>query len=160
KARQTGHLSFGSCSHFFTLPVATGVSEGVSKPEESMQRRLELDAARGLMLVWMTLTHLPTIASTIANQPFGFVSPAEGFIFLCALFTGRIYSTLAEREGSGSIYRRLWGRTIRLYAYHLALLLFAFLVESRIASRGHRPGLYNLLDFYFAVGPKRAIVDA
>src|SRR3984885_12472966 len=28
-----------------------------------MQRRIELDAARGAMLVWMTLTHLPTIIS-------------------------------------------------------------------------------------------------
>jgi hypothetical protein len=29
----------------------------------------------------MTLTHLPTKASVIANQTFGFVSDAEGFIF-------------------------------------------------------------------------------
>jgi len=38
----------------------------------------------------MTLTHLPTISAYV-NQPFGFVSGAEGFIFLSALFTGRIY---------------------------------------------------------------------
>jgi hypothetical protein len=49
-----------------------------------MQRRIELDAARGVMLLWMTLTHLPTLISTYANQPFGFVSGAEGFIFLSA----------------------------------------------------------------------------
>ncbi len=55
-----------------------------------MGRRLELDAVRGLMLVWITLTHLPTIASTYVNQPFGFVSAAEGFIFLSALFTRAI----------------------------------------------------------------------
>jgi hypothetical protein len=49
-----------------------------------MQRRFEIDAARGLMLVWMTFTHLPTLLSTYFNQPFGFVSGAEGFIFLSA----------------------------------------------------------------------------
>ena len=32
----------------------------------------------------MTLTHLPTKASVISNQTFGFVSGAEGFIFLAA----------------------------------------------------------------------------
>ena len=66
-----------------------------------MERRLELDAARGLMLLWITLTHLPTVASTYVNQPFGFFSAAEGFIFLSALFTGRIYSRIAARFCTG-----------------------------------------------------------
>jgi len=125
-----------------------------------MQRRLELDAARGLMLVWMTLMHLPTVFSALVNQPFGFVSSAEGFIFLSALFTGRVYFAAAEREGYRRMRNRVWMRSLRLYGYHLLLLAFAFLVEARIAAHGNRPGLHNLLDFYFAVGPKRAIIDA
>jgi len=50
------------------------------------QRRPELDALRGLFLVWMTLTHLPTRFSDFVNQPIGFVSSAEGFVFfrLCS----------------------------------------------------------------------------
>ena len=47
-----------------------------------MRRLKELDALRGFMLVWITFTHLPTALSTYVNQPFGFVSAAEGFIFL------------------------------------------------------------------------------
>jgi len=125
-----------------------------------MQRRLELDAARGFMLVWMTLTHLPTIASPLVNQPFGFVSAAEGFILLSALFTGRIYFRLAERDGYPRMRSRVWMRTLRLYLYHAAVLSFAFLIETRVAAHGNRPGLHNLLDFYFAVGPRRAILDA
>ena len=120
-----------------------------------MGRRIELDAARGLMLVWITLTHLPTIASTFVNQPFGFVSAAEGFIFLSALFTGRIYFRLAEHDGYGAMTRRMWARTWRLYLYHALLLAFAFLVAVPIASSGTRPGLHNLLDFYFIVGPRQ-----
>ena len=50
-----------------------------------LERKPELDALRGLFLVWMTLTHLPTRASDLVNQPFGFVSSAEGFVFLSAL---------------------------------------------------------------------------
>jgi hypothetical protein len=125
-----------------------------------MGRRLELDAARGLMLVWITLTHLPTAASAYVNQPFGFVSAAEGFIFLSALFTGRIYFRLAEHDGYQAMTHRLWSRTFRLYCYHALLLAFAFLVAVPIAERGNRPGLHNLLDFYFMAGPKRSIIEA
>jgi hypothetical protein len=125
-----------------------------------MGRRLELDAARGLMLVWITLTHLPTVASAYVNQPFGFVSAAEGFIFLSALFTGRIYFRLAEHDGYNAMTIRLWSRTWRLYCYHALLLAFAFLVAVPIASRGNRPGLHNLLDFYFMAGPKRSVIEA
>jgi hypothetical protein len=125
-----------------------------------MQRRPELDAARGVMLVWMTLTHLPTLVSTVANQPFGFFSAAEGFIFLSALFTGRIYWRLANRVSAEAMRRRLWMRTFRLYLYHLSLLSLAFLVATRVAVHGSRPGLHNLLDFYFTAGPARASIDA
>lgn len=123
-----------------------------------MQRRVELDAARGVMLVWMTLTHLPTMISTYSNQPFGFVSGAEGFIFLSALFTGRIYFLLAERESYRVMAGQLWMRTVRLYIYHVMLLGFAFLVVAHLAAGGTRPALHNLLDFYFAA-PRQALID-
>ena len=125
-----------------------------------MQRRLELDAVRGLMLVWITLTHLPTAISTVVNQPLGFVSAAEGFIFLSALFTGRIYFRQARQDGYPAMRRKLALRTLRLYAYHLLLLAFVFLVAVPIAAHGNRPGLHNLLDFYFIAGPKHAIIEA
>jgi hypothetical protein len=132
-----------------------------SPPSKSvMGRRLELDAARGLMLVWITLTHLPTAASAYVNQPFGFISAAEGFIFLSALFTGRIYFRLAQHDGYRAMEHRMWSRTVRLYCYHALLLAFAFLVAVPIAERGDRPGLHNLLDFYFMAGPKRSVIEA
>src|SRR6201984_2388708 len=124
-----------------------------------MRRLNELDALRGLMLVWITLTHLPTVLSTYTNQPFGFVSASEGFIFLSALFTGRIYFRLAQREGYPAMRSKLLLRTLRLYGYHALLLAFAFLVAVPIASRGNRPQLHNLLDYYFAVGPKQPISE-
>jgi hypothetical protein len=125
-----------------------------------MGRRLELDALRGLMLVWITLTHLPTAASAYVNQPFGFVSAAEGFIFLSALFTGRIYYRMAQHDGYRPMTLKLWSRTLRLYGYHALLLAFAFLVAVPIAARGNRPGLHNLLDFYFIAGAKQSITEA
>src|ERR1700719_3429801 len=123
-------------------------------------RRLELDMMRGLMLVWIALTHLPTSASTWVNQPFGFVSAAEGFIFLSALFTGRIYFRLAEHDGYRAMTPTLLARAVRLYGYRALLLACAFLVAVPIAARGNRPCLHNLLDFYFMVGAKQAVTEA
>jgi hypothetical protein len=126
-----------------------------------MKPRLsELDALRGLMLLWITATHLPTPLSTYVNQPFGFFAGTEGFIFLSALFTGLIYSRIAEREGWGSMCRRLWARAGRLYGYHLALLVVAFAIGAPLAARGNRPAVHNLLDFYYAAGRTRAYLDA
>ncbi len=124
------------------------------------RRQPELDAARGLMLVWMTLTHLPTNASAFANQTVGFVSSAEGFIFFSALFTGLIYSRMALRDGSNVMKRKLLLRTLRLYGYHAALLAFAFLVAVPISAGGNRPHLHYLLDYYFMAGARHAIVDS
>ncbi len=115
---------------------------------------------RGVMLVWIALTHLPTAASSWVNQPFGFVGAAEGFIFLSALFTGRIYFRIAEYDGYRAMTRKLWTRTLRLYSYHGFLPAFAFLVAVPVASHGDRPGLHNLLDFYFTAGAKQAVTEA
>jgi hypothetical protein len=126
-----------------------------------MQNRIEeLDALRGLMLVWITCTHLPTILSNYVNQPFGFFAATEGFIFLSALFTGRIYFRIAERDGYGAMWQKLWMRTGKLYGYQLLLLAFAFVIEAPIAAHGNRPAVHNLLDFYFAAGRTRAFIDA
>jgi hypothetical protein len=120
----------------------------------------ELDALRGLMLVWITFTHLPTALSTYVNQPLGFFAATEGFIFLSALFTGRIYFQLAEREGLRAMCRKLWLRTWRLYCYQLLLLAFAFFIEGPIAAHGNRPAVHNLLDYYFTVGRTHSFLDA
>ena len=125
-----------------------------------MKRRIELDAARGAMLVWMTLTHLPTMLTPWVNQPFGYISASEGFIFLSALFTGRIYFRVLERDGAGAMTWKLFLRALRLYRYHVALLFAAFVVVARFAISSHNQNLYNLLDFYFAAGPARAITAA
>jgi hypothetical protein len=126
-----------------------------------MKNRIEeLDALRGLMLVWMTCTHLPTVLSIYLNQPVGYFAATEGFIFLSALFTGRICSRLVQREGTAGMCRNVWMRAARLYGYQLLLLAAAFVIEAPIAARGNRPAVHNLLNYYFIVGRPRAFIDA
>ena len=78
-----------------------------------LERRPELDALRGLFLVWMTLTHLPTRFSDFVNQPIGFVSAAEGFVFMSALLVGRIY-TRELLENAPGVRAKIWKRTLKI----------------------------------------------
>ena len=112
-----------------------------------LQRLPELDALRGLFLVWMTLTHLPTRFSDFVNQPIGFISSAEGFVFLSALLIGRLYIRKAM-EDPGGVRAHMWKRSFRLYAYHMLLLVFAFTVAATWAVHHHRAAITNLLNFY------------
>jgi hypothetical protein len=114
-----------------------------------LERRPELDALRGLFLVWMTLTHLPTRFSDLVNQPLGFISSAEGFVFISALLVGRLYfrDLLCD---PGSVRLKLWRRSLTIYAYHLVMLAFAFTVIAEIAVHTHKAALTNLLSFYLA----------
>jgi len=81
------------------------------------QRQPELDALRGLMLMLMTLAHPPTQFQVVTNQQLGFVSEAEGFVFLSAFLTGRIFGGVANESGFPTVIKRLWTRALRLYGY-------------------------------------------
>ncbi len=112
-------------------------------------RRDELDILRGVLLVLMAVTHLPTRLSLYSSQPFGFVSAAEGFVFLSAFLVGSTYSRKLAERGSDYVRTKLWNRAGKLYIAHLALLLFTFTVVAAIAVISGRPALRNHLSVYF-----------
>jgi peptidoglycan/LPS O-acetylase OafA/YrhL len=128
------------------------------EPLRKLERKPELDALRGLFLVWMTLTHLPTHMSDFVNQPFGFVSSAEGFVFLSALLVARLYIRKAA-EDEGALRAKLFKRAFRIYGYHVILLAMAFTIAAAFAVLTHRTALTNLLTFYLA-HPFTAIVGS
>jgi hypothetical protein len=120
------------------------------------RRMPELDALRGLFLVWMTFTHMPTRFSDFVNQPVGFVSSAEGFVFLSAMLVSHVYLRDAIDDVK-AMWTKLWRRTLKIYGYHLLMLAFAFTVAALFATETHRPAIYNLINFYLA-HPKVAII--
>lgn len=130
----------------------------VRKPKSS-GRLIELDILRGFLLLWMTLTHLPTKASVLSNQTFGFVSGAEGFIFLSAVMIGQLEHRVEGKRGYTATIADVVRRIGRVYAYHVALLAIAFTVVAEIAVSYHRLALENLLSFYLA-NPKSAMIAA
>lgn len=122
-------------------------------------RLVELDILRGFLLLWMTFTHLPTKASFISNQTFGFVSGAEGFIFLAAFMVGQLEYRKEQKGGEIATFRDLAKRTGRVYLYHCGLLVIAFMIFAPMAVALHRPAVQNLLSFYLQA-PKRAALAA
>lgn len=113
-------------------------------------RRWELDALRGLMLVLMALTHFPTRLSDALGQPFGFVSAAEGFVVLSAYMAGMVYAARAQRDGAVAMRSAFVRRALKIYACQAALLLFAFTVIAGIGVLLRQDAVTNLLGFYIA----------
>ena len=113
-----------------------------------MKRRWEIDVLRGLMLVLMNLTHLPTRFASPAGQPFGFVSAAEGFVLLSAFTAGLVYSRRARLHGVPAMRRAFLLRVLKLYACQAALLVFLFTIIALLAIRIDQPAVKNLMSFY------------
>ncbi len=114
-----------------------------------MNRRWELDALRGLMLVLKTLTHLPTRFSDPAGQPFGWVSAAEGFVFLSAFMVGAIYSDVALKRGVAAMWVAFQSRALTVYVCQAALLVFLFTAIAALGIRVDQPAVKDLMAFYF-----------
>ena len=108
----------------------------------------ELDALRGLMLVLMTITHLPTRLSSPLGQPFGYVSAAEGFVLLSAYMAGLVYGRTAQKHGIEAMEGAFWRRAFKVYACHLAILLFLFTVIAFVGVKVEQDAVKNLMSFY------------
>ena len=113
-----------------------------------MSRQPEIDALRGLMLVLMCVTHLPTRFAEWLGQPFGFVSAAEGFVFLSAYLVGVVYAGRARKFGQAEMRKALWRRVGVVYRSHVAMLTFLFTVIAWIGIRSERQAITNLIAFY------------
>ena len=113
-----------------------------------MTRRLDIDALRGLMLVLMTFTHLPTRFASPVGQPLGFVSSAEGFVFLSAFMCGWIYSERARRDGLSGMRGALWKRAAALYVCQIGLLTFLLTVVASIARAHGQTAITDLISFF------------
>ncbi|WP_086920921.1 OpgC domain-containing protein [Variovorax sp. JS1663] len=119
-----------------------------------MKRYWEIDALRGLMLVLMTFTHLPTRFTDPLGQPFGFVSAAEGFVLLSAFVAGLVYTRISDRQGVDAMRRAFWRRALKVYLAQAATLLFLFTIITKVGLRIDQPAVKNLLSFYLANPPE------
>jgi len=100
------------------------------------------------MLVLMTLTHLPTRFSEYTGEPFGFVSAAEGFVFLSAFMVGWIHVARAKKNANAVMPRAVWRRASILYACQVGLLLFLLMIVAPIGAAKAQPAITDLVSFF------------
>jgi hypothetical protein len=123
----------------------------------AVTRLRELDALRGLMLVLMTITHLPTRLSSPLGQPFGYVSAAEGFVLLSAYMAGLVYGRTAQEKSIETMANAFGRRALKVYACHIAILLFLFTVIAAVGLKVDQAAVKNLMTYYLAE-PGRAFM--
>jgi hypothetical protein len=124
-----------------------------------MRRLPQVDALRGLMLVLMTLTHMPTRFSDPLGQPLGFVSAAEGFVFLSAFLVAYVGTGRAQMQGVSAMSRWLRHRLGAVYACHVCLLAFLFLVAVPIGAAREQPAITDLAS-HFLHSPSWAVIQS
>jgi hypothetical protein len=125
--------------------------------EGKMKRFIEFDILRGLLLLMMIVDHSPSSLRRFTDQPLGFFTTAECFVFLSAFLAGMHFRKRTEKIGfaaaRASTIRRAW----RIYGAHLITVAFTFTVGSLLLSEF--PGIANLLDRYL-MNPWAAIVGS
>ncbi|MDG4554675.1 MAG: OpgC domain-containing protein [Candidatus Competibacter sp.] len=110
-----------------------------------MERNLGLDVLRGLLLVIMAINHIPNPLREYTIQPIGFVSAAEGFIFLSAFVFGSIIKKRLERNDLSGLNFLIRNRAKKIYLAHIMTLIFAFFVIGQFC---HIEPVHNILGYY------------
>jgi hypothetical protein len=129
-------------------PPTASATAAEAPAAAAVKRQWELDALRGLMLVLMTLTHLPTRYAAPLSQPFGFVSAAEGFVFLSAFMAAKVYTAKQRRGGDEALTQGFHRRALKIWLVQAALLFFLFTVIALLGLLYDQPAVKDLLSFY------------
>jgi hypothetical protein len=90
------------------------------------RREVRWDALRGLMLIVMAIDHVPSVLKNYTEESLGFVSAAEGFIFLSGYLAGATYSKTFAIHGTIAIIKRALTRACTIYGCHLYTFAVAF----------------------------------
>ena len=100
------------------------------------RRDVRLDALRGLFLLLMFSSHLGTPLTRLTVEPFGYVSSAEGFVFLAAFLAGIVYRKTYETKGYDAMRDKAWRRAGLIYLCHVGLLMAGFLFAYLVGETG------------------------
>jgi hypothetical protein len=100
-----------------------------------MERDISLDVLRGIMLIIMATDHFGEPVEKYTWEMFGFVSAAEGFVFLSGILVGVVYSRYLA-SGEGVMEKRIWHRAGTIYLYHLLTFLAVWFFTIASANSG------------------------
>src|SRR6201984_1835587 len=109
-----------------------------------MKRFVEFDVLRGILLLMMSIDHSPSALRRFTDQPLGFFSTAECFVFVSAFLAGMVFRKRTEKLGFAAARSASIHRAGRIYRAHLVTLSFAFVLGSFFLSE--LPGLKYFVD--------------
>lgn len=115
--------------------------------QEKMKRIIQLDILRGMLLLMMVVNHSSTPWKLLTDQPIGFCSSAEGFVFVSAFLAGLLFQRRSENLGFRAAREAALARALRIYQVHLGTLFFAFTVGGVFLAE--LPGVRHVLNQYF-----------
>jgi hypothetical protein len=122
-----------------------------------MKRLVIFDILRGILLLMMIVDHSPSQLRLFTDQPMGFFTTAEGFVFISAFLAGMLFRRRTDKAGFAAARSATICRAWRIYRAHLLTVSFAFVIGSFFL--GELPGVGNLLDQYVK-NPAAALVGS
>src|ERR1700759_192971 len=106
-----------------------------------MKRLIEFDALRGILLLMMIVNHSPSALRRLTDQPLGFFTTAECFVFVSAFLAGVIFRKRSEKRGFEVARSSVLRRSLRIYWAHVATVAFPFILGNFFLS--DLPGIRN-----------------
>lgn len=92
-----------------------------------MPRNYAYDGLRGWLLIIIACNHLSgDFVPKITRAPFGFVSAAEGFVFLSGFIAYLVYHRLAADKTQ--LKRKIWHRCLTIYSFHLTAMFLSLML--------------------------------
>jgi hypothetical protein len=125
--------------------------------KRSMKRLVELDVLRGFLLLMMVVNHAPSPLRRITDQPLGFFSTAEGFVFVSAFLAGLLFQKRATTKGFEAARSATFVRALRIYQAHLLTVFVIFFAGTVFLA--DLPGVQNILSQFF-MNPGAAIAGS
>src|ERR1700704_4543880 len=99
--------------------------------DKGMKRLNEFDVLRGIFLLMMIVDHSPSVFRIFTDQPIGFFTTAEGFVFVSAFLAGMLFRRRSEKSGFAVARSAAIRRAGRIYHAHLLTVGFAFVIGSK-----------------------------
>ncbi len=103
-----------------------------------------LDGIRGLLLIVMTIDHFPCVIRNYTYEGAGFVSAAEGFVFLSGYVAALSYGRTLVQQGYSVVKKRAMKRAGTIYLLHLCTFLFAFAAMGVLGEYSSWQGTWQL----------------
>ena len=117
-------------------------TDNARKPRAQSERFIHVDALRGMLLIMMAVNHIPSDLQIVTNHVFGFVSAAEGFVFLSGLMSGLVYARRYYKAGAAAVKESAVSRAKGIYVFHVITFLLVLLgVQLCVVWTGTAPSI-------------------